>query len=152
MGYDYGDNEESDYGYGDATPDYDYGYGDASPDYGYEDANADEDYGYGDAEPAIEKPAAPATTRPKRRCSVTKYNLENSNALTAADRIKELREEETPKVETSSSRTYRTDEKSSISSTDTPEASPPPTVVKAEAIVKKKGVMSRMRKRLSVFH
>lgn len=78
--------------------DVDYGYGDAEPepanapetDYGYGNADTDEDYGYGDAEPeqpVIEEPKH----RPKRRCSVTKFNLDNSEALTAADRIRELR-------------------------------------------------------------
>ena len=75
-----------DYGYGSTE---DYGYGEASPDvYGY--SEQDEDYGYGHAEPEPIKPVE-QKARPKRRCSVTKFNLENSEALTAADRIQELR-------------------------------------------------------------
>lgn len=93
--YGYGDESE-DYGYGDANPDVDYGYGDGSAaDLGYGDAAPDgADYGYGDEDeqPVAPKPVEPKT-KPKRRCSVTKFNLDNDNVLTAADRIREMRVE-----------------------------------------------------------
>lgn len=89
-----------DYGYGDAQPDY--GYGDAQPDYGYGDAqpvstkeetiyavddrisrwlhtyrNLIQDYGYGEqTQPEAVKQAE--ERRPRRRCSVTKYSLEEA--------------------------------------------------------------------------
>ena len=98
--YGYGDAEPDygyggqDMGYGDAQPDYGYGdqdmgygdgapdmgYGDAQPDYGYGDASPDEDYGYGDAPPPQ---PAPEAHRPKRRCSVTKYSLTSAETGTA---------------------------------------------------------------------
>jgi hypothetical protein len=87
---DYGYEDLSGYGYGDGEPDADYGYGEAGADTDYGYGDQDLDYGYGDEEqtkPVEEEPK----TRPKRRCSVTKYNLENNDALTAADRIRELR-------------------------------------------------------------
>jgi hypothetical protein len=79
--YGYGDEPaaETDYGYGDdpAADGADYGYGDAAPatdDYGYGDAApATDDYGYGD-EPT---PLPKAAGRPKRRCSVTKFSLDS---------------------------------------------------------------------------
>jgi hypothetical protein len=87
---DYGYEDLSGYGYGEGEPETDYDYGDAEPqpDYGYGDE--DNDYGYADEEPS--KPVEEPKQRPKRRCSVTKFNLDNDNTLTAADRIRELRE------------------------------------------------------------
>lgn len=146
MGYGY-ENEEEDYGYGDTSPDQDYGYGDANTgeeDYGYGDAAPCDEYGYGDCAPSEPQAAAgPSVTRPKRRCSVTKFNLDNENVLTAADRIKELRDD--PVVPDTTG--YQTDEKSSEAGS-TQEASPP--AVSKPEVIKKKGVMSRMRKRLSL--
>jgi hypothetical protein len=95
---DYGYDDE-DYGYGNGAPEDEYGYGEASPDdYGYGDATPDEpDYGYGDEDnpppPVVKKPDE-VTRKPKRRCSVTKFNLEQESVLTAADRIKEMRVQE----------------------------------------------------------
>ena len=58
-----------DYGYGDAKPDMDYGYGDAQPD--------NLDYGYRNASPpAQEQPVK--QRKPRRRCSVTKFSLEEA--------------------------------------------------------------------------
>lgn len=99
---DYGYEDVSGYGYGETEPDMDYGYGndEPRPDYGYgDDNNEDLGYGYGDAEPeskpVVEEPVE--KHRPKRRCSVTKFNLDNDNGtLTAADRIREFRSNETP--------------------------------------------------------
>jgi hypothetical protein len=144
MGYGYDDNEEIDYGYGDDAGD-DYGYGDGSPDGDECAATPEEDYGYGDSDPADEPVMAPPEkSRPKRRCSVTKYNLDNDNVLTAADRIKELRDEST----VPDTKGYQTDEKSSEEGS-TQDSSSPPSTMKPE-VMKKKGVMSRMRKRLSL--
>jgi hypothetical protein len=132
-----------DYGYGDSE---DYGYGDSNPDeYGYGDSTPDE-YGYGDAEPS--QVAEPVDRRPKRRCSVTKFNLDDDSALTAADRIRDLRnqtdENETPcpEPEDMSSDEVSTEdgevtELESTSSTNKKES-------------KKKSALSRLRKRLSV--
>lgn len=82
-GYGEGEPDAGDYGYGDgdAEPETDYGYGDEEPGYGY---------GEEEEEPAkhVEEPKQ----RPKRRCSVTKFNLDNESAVTAADRIRELRD------------------------------------------------------------
>lgn len=97
--YGYGD-AQPDYGYGDAKPSEDYGYGDAQPDYGYGDAKPDEDYGYGDQveEKPKEEPKKPAGRRPKRRCSVTKYTLDETAqaAQTHVDIIQQMREGSKP--------------------------------------------------------
>lgn len=74
-----------DYGYGDNTTDY--GYGDSAPDstdYGYGDSGAGAaeatDYGYGDDSGAPQEPTPqPKGRRPRRRCSVTKYSLEEAS-------------------------------------------------------------------------
>lgn len=92
MDYGYGDqNNSADYGYGSANVDYgygaqtDYGYGDAEPtntDYGYGDSgpsNIDYDYGNSETtEPSEPAKSAPKPRRPRRRCSVTKYSLEET--------------------------------------------------------------------------
>jgi hypothetical protein len=105
MDYGYGDASDMGYGYGDAP---DMGYGDAAPDMGYGDAvdmgygdAADMGYGdagdmgYGDAEPddpnkAVE-PAAVEKRRPKRRCSVTKFSIEEDSPMHAASMINDFR-------------------------------------------------------------
>jgi hypothetical protein len=104
----YGDQ---DHGYGDANPDYGYGdqdydYGNASPapvDYGYGDAPPDDDtYGYGNARPDDQEPQN--ARRPKRRCSVTKFNLEqnesgNPSGIMAASVISDMRRGMLPPAE-----------------------------------------------------
>ena len=81
MGYGDGAPDSTDYGYGNSAPDNtDYGYGDSAPatDYGYGDAAPEQDYGYGDSSPTP-APPAPTKRRPRRRCSVTKYSLEEAS-------------------------------------------------------------------------
>ena len=78
--YGYGAPDTTDYGYGAPdTTDYGYGgqdmgYGDGAPDMGYGDGAPD--MGYGDTAPA---PAPPKSRRPRRRCSVTKFSLEEAS-------------------------------------------------------------------------
>ena len=128
-----------DYGYGDAAPAEDYGYGDSAPD----------DYGYGDAEPAAAPPSD--KKRPKRRCSVTKFSLEEEegqSGLMAADMINNFRNAIPPQPEpvVDDCKSTITDDTRSLDSDFSP--------VKAEEtkVVKKKasGMMSRFRKRMSV--
>lgn len=106
--YGYGDTQNTDYGYSNQNMDYDYAYGDQNitTDYGYEENTADygydsqpsgTDYGYGDPEPSNidmdygdSKPAEPAkpepkARRPRRRCSVTKYSLEETAQAGSAE-------------------------------------------------------------------
>ena len=189
--YGYGDGspDESDYGYGDTKPDEDYGYGDAKPDmdYGYGDAKPDDDNRYSDAKPDKDyghgtppSPAAPAAPsenrRPKRRCSVTKYSLEESKGsqeqemvqqLNAAQMLENFRngigfelpqqppkpEQRSPPAPTDSG--YCTDGKScgtvitAVSNDDED-----PAAEKQEAAPKpnrRKGAMARLRRRLSLF-
>ena len=82
------------YGYEDANP---YGYGDASPDgdsamdttdYGYGDttsstpsSNEDNPYGYGDMDYGDQQSGGePRRERPRRRCSVTKYSIDEAQS------------------------------------------------------------------------
>jgi hypothetical protein len=149
--YGYG---EVDYGYGDSAPATDYGYGDAAPsnqpDYGYGDAAPAEqmDYGYGDAAP---EEAPPKDRRPKRRCSVTKFSLATETPLTAASVINDLRmgvtaDQHQPADDCKSA---VTDETGSMDLdqdlTKAAEKEPP-----KEAVGKKQGMMSRIRRRLSI--
>jgi hypothetical protein len=132
-----------DYGYGDSE---DYGYGDASPeDYGYGDSTPDE-YGYGDDDGPSEKVSQPEVVvdkRPKRRCSVTKFNLDQDSALTAADRIRDMRSEAPPSPQPDNA-----------SSDDNNETDDEPDMGKKGSSKKdvkpKKGALNRLRKRLSV--
>jgi hypothetical protein len=167
--YGYGDAHPSeDYGYGDAQPDYwygdampeeDYGYG--ATDYGYGDSNPDEDYGYGATEDygygdADAQPVPQEKRRPKRRCSVTKYSLEEQTPLTAASVIAGFRNgvsEPPPQPEEESvmnncGKSVVTEETRSVESEDTF----PTECGKTEHkdVVRKKGMMNRLRKRLSL--
>jgi hypothetical protein len=149
--YGYGD---VDYGYGDSAPATDYGYGDAAPsdqpDYGYGDAAPAEqmDYGYGDAAP---EEAPPKDRRPKRRCSVTKFSLATETPLTAASVINDLRmgvtADQHPPADDCKSAV--TDETGSMDLdqelTKAAEQEPPKDVAG-----KKQGMMSRIRRRLSI--
>ena len=131
---DYGYEDVSGYGYGDAEPDADYGYADAAPetDYGYGDSD-DGGYGYGDAEPEA-KPVEPVEKhRPKRRCSVTKFNLDDDSALTAADRIRELRGNDGPASDDGYKSTDSTDRVTESKS-------------KSSSTSSKKGLLGRLRK------
>ncbi len=83
----YGESQPSnaDYGYGDSAPsNTDYGYGDSPP--------GNTDYGYGDSEPAESVKEEPKTRRPRRRCSVTKYSLEETaeDGSAEAEMVKNL--------------------------------------------------------------
>jgi len=166
MGYGHAE-PDLDYGYGDAEPDSpeDYGYGDAEPDppedYGYGDAEPDppEDYGYGDAAPDDPTPLPEEKKRPKRRCSVTKFSLEEAegpqSGLMAADVIKNFRNgavpapEPAPVVVDDCNKSFSTEETRSMDSVAaiSPEQKKQP---KAKGTVRKKGMMSRIRKRLSI--
>lgn len=173
--YGYGDAKPNeDYGYGDAKPDEDYGYGDAKPDedYGYGDAKPNEDFGYGDAKPddAASAPAAPAgNRRPKRRCSVTKYSLEESKGsqeqemvqqLNAAQMLENFRngvgieqqhqpQQRSPPTPTDSG--YSTDGKSSETVMTAVSNDDEDPVVESKS-VRKTGAMAKLRKRLSIFN
>jgi hypothetical protein len=162
--YGYGDQ---DYGYEDAGPDMGYGeaspgmgYGDASPDmgygsaapdssmdYGYGDATPDMDYGYGDASPDP-VPAPKEDKRPKRRCSVTKFSLATETPLTAASVINDLRMGLPPPQSSSDSldndcaKSIVTDETRSDDGMKTPPVT--------EEAPKKNGMISRIRRRLSI--
>jgi hypothetical protein len=131
--YGYGDSHNTDYGYGATSPDY--GYGDAPTDYGYGDVSTD--YGYGDAAPA--PPVAPAARKPKRRCSVTKYSLVSSAP-------------EPPKAHD-----YGYEEVEHRASTLTADTSATASNDGHEEHLEKhhehvkKGMMSKVRKRLSIF-
>lgn len=172
--YGYGDGQP-DYGYGDGAPDDvkpkpspepDYGYGEASPmDYGYGDAapasnnttsghaQPSMDYGYGDEVPAennsmdysdgAHSAQLPQDRRPKRRCSVTKYTIENDDKespLTAHTRINDFRNGGARDI---AKRTPPTSEESGTGDKSAEEDEP-------KTKVKKKGMMHRIRKRLSI--
>ena len=165
--YGYGDGTP-DYGYGDAAPDY--GYGEASPDYGYGDAPPDENaygygnaapddtnqYGYGDAAPDESSPygygdqAPPQRKGPaKRRCSVTKFSLK-------AKQQESKGEEVTAPLDYSygadghldDKADARTEATSSNASTDDNFETQEHHHVKHTH--RKKGIMSKLRKRLSL--
>ena len=154
--YGYGDGapDNTDYGYGDSQPDYgygetqtDYGYGDAQPDYGYGDqGNAADQYGYGDMGYGDAAPAPPSaeTKRPKRRCSVTKYSLQSAPGCGASEAAPEAAP--APEDDKSSANTAAT----AVSVESTPEDHQK-RMAKQEKVVKK-GMMSKVRKRLSIFN
>lgn len=116
----------TDYGY--ETVDYGYGndaaamgYGDDAAAMGYGDAQPE--YGYGD------EPEQPQTRQPvKRRCSVTKYSLASPPAAT---------EDEKSVAPTEASRASSTDGDHEVVSC-------------GKKVEKKAGMMSRIRKRLSI--
>lgn len=154
--YGYGDDAAPavDYGYGDApAAAEDYGYGEAAPDYGYGDAAPAppaQDYGYGDdAAPAAEP--SQESRRPKRRCSVTRYTIENEDkesALTAHTRIRDFRNgvdsgtDPVPVDDANKSTHTNTTSSTSDENSNGNNA--------ASGGIKKKGVMHRIRKRLSI--
>ena len=158
---DYGYGDQNDYGYGDSGPDMGYGdaspdmgYGDAAPDssmdYGYGDATPDMDYGYDDASPDPE-PAPIEDKRPKRRCSVTKFSLATETPLTAASVINDLRMGlPTPQSTSSDTNDYDCCAKSIVTdetrSDDGMKISNPVDA----AAPKKNGMISRIRRRLSI--
>jgi hypothetical protein len=128
----------------------DYGYGDGDP----------MDYGYGDDDgesPAVaHETTAPSPLedrRPKRRCSVTKYTIENEDQespLTAHTRINDFRN--------GSCSVVVVDDAKSTTTTSTPETVSSAVETKSSAASsetdgaakKKKGMMHRIRKRLSI--
>ena len=137
-------------GYGDAAPDMGYGDGAPSEDYGYGDSAPSEDYGYGDSEPAA--PCAAEKKRPKRRCSVTKFSLEEEDGpqsgLMAADVIKSFRNaaaSSQPEPVVDDCKSTLTDDTRSMDSEISPVE---PGEVKGGR--RMGGMMSRLRKRLSV--
>lgn len=158
---DYGYGDQNDYGYetsgpdmgyGDASPDM--GYGNAAPDsnmdYGYGEAAPDMDYGYGDASPDPE-PMPIEEKRPKRRCSVTKFSLATETPLTAASVINDLRMG-LPIAPSSSSDMNDNDccAKSVVTDeTRSDDGMKTPTPADAAA-PKKNGMISRIRRRLSI--
>jgi hypothetical protein len=160
--YGYGDQEDfgygdaapdTDYGYGDTTQDMDYGYGDTpapeQPDYGYGDAAPEDDYGYGDSAP---EPVPQKDRRPKRRCSVTKFSLATETPLTAASVIADLRNGLAPEPTLEANddcKSYMTDDTGSMDLDYSPSMGMEPAKEQPIA-VRKKGVMSRLRKRLSI--
>jgi len=137
----------------------DYGYGDAGPDEG--------DYGYGDAEPAP-APVEAETKRPKRRCSVTKFSLESqegpASGLMAADVIKNFRNSAPPPppepvpvpvpvpepVVDDCCKSTVTDDTFDSSAEITPSEQTAEMKAKAKSAGRKKGMMNRIRRRLSV--
>ena len=134
---DYGYGDSDDYGYGDATPD-DYGYADAAP----------EEYGYEADSGPSKVPQEAVDKRPKRRCSVTKFNLDQDSALTAADRIRDMRTEAPPSPQPDNA---SSDDNNSCDEADDDEANEIATSGPIKKEVKsKKSALSRLRKRLSV--
>jgi hypothetical protein len=129
---DYGYGDQNDYGYGASAPDNDMGYGVVEPDL---------DYGYGDATPDTAPVVEVIDKRPKRRCSVTKFSLVSETPLTAASVINDLRmglpATPLPSAPVDSAETR------SGKSAAPPECAPP-------AAPKKNGMISRIRRRLSV--
>jgi hypothetical protein len=165
MDYGYGDAApEMDYGYGDAAPEMDYGYGDAAPetDYGYGDAAPETDYGYGDTAPAKpeedygygEPDSAPAPQkdrRPKRRCSVTKFSLATETPLTAASVINDFRAGlvQSAQEPADDCKSAITDETGSMDMEFSP-CKGDEAQTELPKTIRKKGMMSRIRKRLSI--
>ena len=146
--YDYNDNV--DYGYGDDNQDYGYGDQGGAEDYGYGDQG--DPYGYGDAAPEEAPAPLPPKTekRPKRRCSVTRFSIEAE----ACD--KPLDYNWTPDQPEGGQQQQEpepaADEKSSAqteSSVDTEESMIDKIPVD-KLNMPKKGMMSRIRKRLSI--
>lgn len=159
--YGYGEQEDlgygdaapdTDYGYGDVAPDMDYGYGDSAPDqpdYGYGDAKPEDDYGYGDSAP---ESVPQKDRRPKRRCSVTKFSLATETPLTAASVIADLRNGVAPDstLEVNDDcKSYLTDDTGSMDLDYSPSIATEPAKEQPLAI-RKKGMMGRIRKRLSI--
>lgn len=175
--YGYGDDAAA-YGYGDDAPDYgygddavpDYGYGDAAADYGYGDTEdlgygATEDYGYGDqgdpygygdaAPDEAPGPLPPKTEkRPKRRCSVTRFSIEaeaNNKPLDynwtegQEGRPAESAPEAEPADEKSQART-----ESTVDTNEEAEDSMLDKIPVDKLKMPKKGMMSKIRKRLSI--
>lgn len=154
--YGYGDGGAEDYGYGDAAPEADYGYGDAAPDadpYGYGDAAPEAEYGYGDEPAPMEAPK----TRPKRRCSVTRFSIEAE----ACDKPLDYgwqgdgqppAAEEPVSDEKSSAQTESTIESAGDHEHDEDEEGGSMIdKIKVDKLnMPKKGMMSRIRKRLSI--
>jgi hypothetical protein len=175
--YGYGDCQP-DYGYGDGAPTVvDYGYNNngaaaadhankksvtadhaAVMDYGYGDGSptADPmDYGYGDGSPDEAPVSDPAMSqedrRPKRRCSVTKYTIENEDQespLTAHTRINEFRNGSVVVVEDDAA--AATPSTTTTLTTASPEAAVSDSKPEDGRVAKKKGMMHRIRKRLSI--
>lgn len=163
--YDYNDPSAMDYGYGDTPTDYgydetptDYGYDETPTDYGYGDSPGD--FGYGDAAPdeANENPAPlppPKEKRPKRRCSVTRFSIEaeaNNKSLDYDWTPEQPAQQAAPEAAPEPA----ADEKSSAQTESTVESSDEGGSMldkinkdKVNA-APKKGMMSRIRKRLSI--
>lgn len=154
--YGYGDGGGGeDYGYGDAAPDQDYGYGDGAPDqdYGYGDASPDQDYGYGDEAPAPLPTKAPEK-RPKRRCSVTRFSIEAEANDKPLDYNWTPEQAQQPAPEPEPEAAPAADEKSSAQTESTVDTNEGGSMIDKIPVDKlnmpKKGMMSRIRKRLSI--
>jgi hypothetical protein len=171
---DYGYGEETDYGYG-PSPQSNSG---EQTDYGYDEQT---DYGYGDARPEEDAPptepkleaAAPRRQQVKRRCSVTKFSLDagaqeaNKAQEDMRSMVDMIRQGGTPhpppeqapnNSENENIQQVPSDEKSSAAMTcstascDSSFDGDGPSTRHDQEKKTKKGMMSRMRKRLSVFH
>jgi hypothetical protein len=166
---DYGYGPQTDYGYGEQT---DYGYGEQT-DYGYGDARPDEDGA--PEEPKLE-PVAPRRQQVKRRCSVTKFSLDagaqeaNKAQEDMRNMVDMLRQgvvppmpvqeatfsapQEQAPVEASDEKSFiaLTAETTSCDSSFDGDELSKSHVYQDQEKKAKKGMMSRMRKRLSVFH
>lgn len=170
---DYGYGEETDYGYGPQT-----NYGEQT-DYGYDEQT---DYGYGDARPEEAAPptfpkpetAAPRRQQVKRRCSVTKFSLDTGaqeankaqeDMRNMVDMIRQGGIPHSPPEQAPSHSELEiiqdqapADEKSaaamtcSTASCDSSFDGDGASSRHDQEKKTKKGMMSRMRKRLSVFH
>jgi hypothetical protein len=171
--YGYGDAapEVADYGYGDAAPETDYGYGDdaapatdygygddaapANTDYGYGDAAPESDYGYGDAAPDAGPPPAPSKDdkRPKRRCSVTRFSIEAEACSTPLDYTwsgDQAQGAPAPAGDEKSQANTESTVNTRISSASNDGGSMLDKIPAANRKAPKKGMMSRIRKRLSI--
>jgi hypothetical protein len=170
---DYGYGEETDYGYG---PQNSYG---EQTDYGYDEQT---DYGYGDARPEEDAPPtepkpeafAPRRQQVKRRCSVTKFSLDagaqeaNKAQEDMRSMVDMIRQGGIPHAPPEMDPNHgenanvqdleHADEKSSAALTSSTASCDSSfdgegTSSRHDHEKKtKKGMMSRMRKRLSVFH
>jgi hypothetical protein len=131
------------YGYGDAAPAADLGYGDAAPD-----------------EAAAEEPKAAESRRPKRRCSVTKYSLVSSGDQGETAMAEQIQQAEIlqsfrngggsrPPQPTSSG--YSTASAETFNTDDGETPNPESEVFEKQVEHVKKGKLSRLRKRLSIF-